>query len=389
MAAGRVRVARDREAADDPVGRLGDEDGRVRVAAERPQVAPLLARAAPGAVGDEPAFGLGGHRLAELDERASRRRRSRGPDRRAVVMPHDDAVAAAPRVAGRGERPVRRAPRRPPRRRRRGCGAASERGRSRARSSRSSSAGSVPALAVDVRRPRRGPAARAIASSTPHAVADDVDDHLHDRAAQAQRAGAADHEPRALVLQHERRRHHARQPRARPPVAPAPVRGRTRRACCSGGCRCRARPRPSPTPVETVSEAAFPRASTTEMCVVPHGGLPLRRGVAGRRAIRSQRGARARPRSRGGPRARRGRGRARSGRPRARACSRITSASAAIASAAPAAASEPSRVEQPRARSRSARRPRTAAGSRGSRGRGTRRRTADAGRRGRRRGPRA
>ncbi len=46
-------------------------------------------------------------------------------------------------------------------------------------------------------------------------VPDDVRDHLHDRPAQADRAGAADDEPRPPVADDDRRRHHARQPAAR------------------------------------------------------------------------------------------------------------------------------------------------------------------------------
>ena len=37
---------------------------------------------------------------------------------------------------------------------------------------------------------------------------------LRDRAGQANRAGAAEREPRAAVVEHDRRRHHAREPRA-------------------------------------------------------------------------------------------------------------------------------------------------------------------------------
>ena len=66
----RVRVARDREAADEPpVGGLGDEDRGVVEPPERLQVAPLLARAAPRAAREEPALGLARRPPRERDER--------------------------------------------------------------------------------------------------------------------------------------------------------------------------------------------------------------------------------------------------------------------------------------------------------------------------------
>ena len=54
-------------------------------------------------------------------------------------------------------------------------------------------------------------------------MVDDVDDDLKDRAAQPERPRAADDEPRPSVASDERRRHHARQPAARPASAPAGV----------------------------------------------------------------------------------------------------------------------------------------------------------------------
>src|SRR4051794_25682991 len=54
----RVRVAGEREPADDALGRLGDDDRGVAGAADRPDVAPLLARAPPAAGRDQPASRL-------------------------------------------------------------------------------------------------------------------------------------------------------------------------------------------------------------------------------------------------------------------------------------------------------------------------------------------
>ena len=97
MPAGRMRVAGDREPPDDPVARLRDEHGRVGGAADRAQVAPLVADAAPLAVRDQPALGLGADRLRERDQRG----RVAG-----VAVAHVDvhstttAGPAAPRIAG-------------------------------------------------------------------------------------------------------------------------------------------------------------------------------------------------------------------------------------------------------------------------------------------------
>ena len=65
----RVAVAADREAADDLARlRLRDERGRVGVPAERLQVAPLVADAAPAVrVRDQPSPGLAADRAAERD----------------------------------------------------------------------------------------------------------------------------------------------------------------------------------------------------------------------------------------------------------------------------------------------------------------------------------
>src|SRR5262249_21839983 len=59
-------VARDREPADDVAVVLGDEHGRVRVAPDRPQGAPLVGGVPPAVRGDEPAFRLGADGVTEL-----------------------------------------------------------------------------------------------------------------------------------------------------------------------------------------------------------------------------------------------------------------------------------------------------------------------------------
>src|SRR5205085_7331744 len=69
VAARRMLVAGDREAADELGVGLGDEDGRVRVAAQGAEVAALVADAAPAVRGDEPPLGLAADRGAERDER--------------------------------------------------------------------------------------------------------------------------------------------------------------------------------------------------------------------------------------------------------------------------------------------------------------------------------
>ena len=68
VAARRMRVAREREPADELAVRLGDEDGRVRVALQRPEIAPFLRDAAPAVRGQEPGAFLRSDRGAELDE---------------------------------------------------------------------------------------------------------------------------------------------------------------------------------------------------------------------------------------------------------------------------------------------------------------------------------
>ena len=95
---------------------------------------------------------------------------------------------------------------------------------------------------------------------------DDVRHDLQDRAAQPCAAGAAEHEARRALPQHDRRRHHRRQPLARLRRA---HRGRARRACCSDGCPCRARRRRCPSRATRSATPHCRRASSTEMCVVP------------------------------------------------------------------------------------------------------------------------
>src|SRR5688572_29468352 len=56
-----------------------------------------------------------------------------------------------------------------------------------------------------------------------HPVVDDVDHDLHDRATESDRAGAADDEAGALVVENERGRHHARQAGSGPSTVPRRV----------------------------------------------------------------------------------------------------------------------------------------------------------------------
>ena len=69
MVARGVRVAADREPADDPLRGFRDEHGGVRVAAERAEVAALLVHAPPVGGRDQPAAGLGADLVRERDER--------------------------------------------------------------------------------------------------------------------------------------------------------------------------------------------------------------------------------------------------------------------------------------------------------------------------------
>src|SRR6266545_6387300 len=66
MAAGGMLVARDRKAADDESVVLRDEDGGVRIAPDRAEVAPLVGDVPPTVRRHEPALGLGTDRGAEF-----------------------------------------------------------------------------------------------------------------------------------------------------------------------------------------------------------------------------------------------------------------------------------------------------------------------------------
>ena len=68
VAAGGVRVAGDREAADDGAVVLGDEHGGVRVALQRAQVAALLGDAAPAVGVQQPGLRLAADGRSERDE---------------------------------------------------------------------------------------------------------------------------------------------------------------------------------------------------------------------------------------------------------------------------------------------------------------------------------
>jgi hypothetical protein len=63
---------------------VGDEDGGVRGAADRAEVAPLVGDVPPVAVGDQPPFRLGADDAAELDEGSGIGGR-RAPDREVVL----------------------------------------------------------------------------------------------------------------------------------------------------------------------------------------------------------------------------------------------------------------------------------------------------------------
>ena len=102
----RVRVAPDREAADErPVAALRDEDRRVRIAAQRLEEAALIAGAPPLAGdADQPALGLS---RSPRRRAASAARRPTGSACRIRTPSLDDYRSAAPpRVACRGERAV-------------------------------------------------------------------------------------------------------------------------------------------------------------------------------------------------------------------------------------------------------------------------------------------
>src|SRR5436309_2701505 len=100
---GRVRVARDREPADDPLRRLRDEDGGMRRAADRAEIAPFGGRPTPVAGGDQPALGLCADGARERDELCGVTRCS-PPDRELV---HSTTTPSPPR---RGSPAAARAP---------------------------------------------------------------------------------------------------------------------------------------------------------------------------------------------------------------------------------------------------------------------------------------
>src|SRR5919108_1049999 len=66
--AGGMRVARGRQTSDEAAVLLGDDDGRVDVTPDGPQIAALVGGAAPAAVRDEPPFGFGADVAGKLDE---------------------------------------------------------------------------------------------------------------------------------------------------------------------------------------------------------------------------------------------------------------------------------------------------------------------------------
>ncbi len=209
MPAGRMRVARDREAARDLAVLLRHEDGRVLGAADRAQVAALVADASPVAVRDQPAFGLGSDRLGQRHERA----RVAGPRLTDVqahtttpAPPRRGSPAASSSPSSRtstaddaAEEHVARAPAHDvvaARLERRDLGLVG-------------SGLDVQRLALEMDARRRDRILH------PEPVVDHVHHGLHDRAAQARRAGAAEDEMRLAVAQDDRRRHHAREPLSR------------------------------------------------------------------------------------------------------------------------------------------------------------------------------
>ena len=86
MTAGRMLVTGDREAADDGAAVLCDEDGRVRIAADRAQVAALVGDVAPAVRRHQPPFRLGPDGVAEVLE-ALRVGRLRAADDHSTTTP--------------------------------------------------------------------------------------------------------------------------------------------------------------------------------------------------------------------------------------------------------------------------------------------------------------
>ena len=163
----------------------------------------------------------------------------------------------------------------------------------------------VPALAVDVRLVDVD-ARRADRVLDAEAVLEDVDDDLHDRAAQPRRAGAADDEPRRPPSASGRSRAPSCSSAAGRAAPGGPRPGRTRRACCSGRSRCPARSRPSP--IRSRSRArprcrprrSRRRASSRRAAPAPARPAGAPRSAAGRPAARLGRAAALQARRDGG-----------------------------------------------------------------------------------------
>ena len=365
----RMGVARDRQAADDPPRRLRDEHGRVRRAADRAQVAPLVARrrASRRSEISQPSGSLPTARPSSTSAA-----RVAGTARRDLTTTldslDDDAVAAAARVAGGGERAVGAEldPATPPKNRLRPPPAnevvAPARRGGRARPGRSR-----PRTGRAARRGGRGPGDRLLDAQ---AVADDVDDDLDDRAAKPQRAGAADDEPR-------RGRRAATIDGAIPLVKRTPGRGDA--------------------PVAARSNSPSMLFSWIAGARDDHAGAGAGRGRQRRRRSRARRRPRCassraadsgrrrpaaaaqRPRARARRRAarpaRRGRARARTPRRGRASCSRIISTSCADRLGASRSARAARAGRAAARRGRSGGRPTRAAGSTRARARGTARAT--------------
>ena len=300
MPARRVRVARERE----PRRRrspsvLGDEDGGVRMAPHRLQVAALVRDRAP----------------------ASRRQRSSAPSSRG------DRLGRARRGPARRAGSARRtAITRPRRRRRRAAGRPRPRAPSAARCDGLHAAEEEvePVPAHDVPRCRRGGARRRPPS------------RLRDAAWRRRHGSAARRSPRRRGSPREdapRRPARSRRRAAPSPALPSDERGAARRRARASASSCSAAARPArassapitssspsmllscvpprktpePEPRVDESAAAVPVASTTETCVVPVSGPCAERSVGERRPPRAsscERRGRPPPRASSGSRAR-------------------------------------------------------------------------------------
>ena len=209
MAARGIRVAGEREPADDRVAVLDDIDRRVGVPLQRTQVAALLGDAAPAVRAQQPPALFAADRVAELDQR----RRVLGPRR-----PDHDAHTTIPWPPRRGSPAASSVPSAPQLDRR---DAAEVEVQALPRDHLPSPAGSSSAVTG-------GPASLEMEL----ALADDVEARPRDRLRHARACDRRRRRParsrrraapsrrcrasaRAPVLEHERRRHHARQPLAR------------------------------------------------------------------------------------------------------------------------------------------------------------------------------